>query len=392
MKPSAALLSLLSLSCACVGFGQEAKEPDPHKAILERLDSLSVLPLAEWRSHGDLPHPEDTSINDGDWQTVKVREPWKTGSRVLRRWVEIPEKVNGYSTQGTRVRLELNLQSEESMMITVFSNGSLVARTDEDMQQPIPLTEGAQPGQKFLIAVRVSCTEANTGIYRSELRFEAPKSRPDPALFRTEVLAARPMIAAFAEGKAERESQLDAAVKTVDFTALDRGDQGAFDESVRQAQTKLQRLNPWMKKFTIRAAGNSHIDMAWLWPWTETVEVVRNTFRSALDLMQEYPDFRFTMSSAQTYAWMEEKYPDLFKEIQQRVREGRWEIVGGMWVEPDLNMPGGESLVRQILTGKRYFQLRRPVNLAGNGVVGNRRQARFCKNRDDEHVHWVAIR
>src|SRR6266480_5422005 len=86
MKPSAALLSLLSLSCACVGFGQEAKEPDPHKAILERLDSLSVLPLAEWRSHGDLPHPEDTSINDGDWQTVKVREPWKTGSRVLRRW------------------------------------------------------------------------------------------------------------------------------------------------------------------------------------------------------------------------------------------------------------------------------------------------------------------
>ena len=356
MKPSAALLSLLSLSCACVGFGQEAKEPDPHKAILERLDSLSVLPLAEWRSHGDLPHPEDTSINDGDWQTVKVREPWKTGSRVLRRWVEIPEKVNGYSTQGTRVRLELNLQSEESMMITVFSNGSLVARTDEDMQQPIPLTESAQPGQKFLIAVRVSCTEANTGIYRSELRFEAPTSRPDPALFRTEVLAARPMIAAFAEGKAERESQLDAAVKTVDFTALDRGDQGAFDESVRQAQTKLQRLNPWLKKFTIRAAGNSHIDMAWLWPWTETVEVVRNTFRSALDLMQEYPDFRFTMSSAQTYAWMEEKYPDLFKEIQQRVREGRWEIVGGMWVEPDLNMPGGESLVRQILTGKRYFQ------------------------------------
>src|SRR5438552_11658612 len=125
MKPSAAVLSMLSLSCACVGFGQEAKEPDPHKATLERLDSLSVLPLAEWRAHGDLPHPEDTSINEGDWQTVKVREPWKTGSRVLRRWVEIPEKVNGYSTQGTRVRLELNLQSEESMMITVFPTAHL---------------------------------------------------------------------------------------------------------------------------------------------------------------------------------------------------------------------------------------------------------------------------
>ena len=64
----------------------------------------------------------------------------------------------------------------------------------------------------------------------------------------------------------------------------------------------------------------------------------------------------YAQSTAQAYVWMEEKYPDLFKEIQQRVKEGRWEIVGGMWVEPDLNMPSGESLVRQILIGKRYFQ------------------------------------
>jgi len=125
---------------------------------------------------------------------------------------------------------------------------------------------------------------------------------------------------------------------------------------LRKAQSKLQTLTPWLKQFTIRADGNSHIDMAWLWPWTETVEVVRSTFRSALDLMREYPDFKFTMSSARAYSWMEEKYPDLFKEIQERVKQGRWEIVGGMWVEPDLNMPGGESLVRQILVGKRYFQ------------------------------------
>jgi len=144
-------------------------------------------------------------------------------------------------------------------------------------------------------------------------------------------------------------------VKAIDFAALDRGDQSAFDESLRRAQAKLKVLDPWLKQFTIRAAGNSHIDMAWLWPWTETVEVVRNTFRSALDLMREYPDFKFTMSSARTYVWMEEKYPDLFKEIEQRVREGRWEVIGGMWVEPDLNMPGGESLVRQILVGKHYF-------------------------------------
>ena len=72
--------------------------------------------------------------------------------------------------------------------------------------------------------------------------------------------------------------------------------------------------------------------------------------------MREYPDFKFTASTAQAYVWMEEKYPAIFSEIEQRVKEGRWEIVGGMWVEPDLNMPDGESLVRQILYGKRYFQ------------------------------------
>ena len=111
-----------------------------------------------------------------------------------------------------------------------------------------------------------------------------------------------------------------------------------------------------MKQFSIAAVGNSHIDMAWLWPWTETVEVVRNTFGTALQLMREYPDFKFTASAAQAYEWMEEKYPAMFQEIQQRVKEDRWEVIGGMWVEPDLNMPDGESLVRQILYGKRYFR------------------------------------
>jgi alpha-mannosidase len=145
-------------------------------------------------------------------------------------------------------------------------------------------------------------------------------------------------------------------VNAIDLNALDRADQQAFDTSLRRAQEQLKALDSWMKGFTIVATGNSHIDMAWLWPWTETVEVVRNTFRSALDLMREYPDFTFTASSAQAYVWMEEKYPDLFREIQQRVKEGRWEIVGGMWVEPDLNLPSGESLVRQVMLGKRYFQ------------------------------------
>ncbi len=190
-----------------------------------------------------------------------------------------------------------------------------------------------------------------------------PVNRPDPAVLRLEILSAQLLVAAYPDGKAEREQTLDAAVKAIDIAALDKSDQQAFDDSLRASQAKLDALRPYMNQFSISAIGNSHIDMAWLWPWTETVEVVRNTFRTALELMNEYPDFKFTASTAQAYTWIEEKYPEMFKQIQQRVKEGRWEVIGGMWVEPDLNMPDGESLVRQILYGKNYFEAKFGVDI-----------------------------
>jgi alpha-mannosidase len=323
---------------------------------LGRLASLTTLPLPEWRWHDDVPHPEDPSLNDSTWELTRLGAKWSTGTRAFRQRIEIPEKINGYAVEGARVKLDLALDSNGPDEISVFVNGALVFRGNEDTLQPMLLMENVRPGQKLLIAVRMEATEVESNFQRAQLMIEPPASRPDPSRLRMEILAARPLIAAYPDGMSEREQQLDAAISAIDFSTLDRGDQVGFDASLRQAQAKLEQLRPWLQQFSIRAVGNSHIDMAWLWPWTETVEVVRNTFQSALNLMREYPDFKFTMSSARTYEWMEEKYPDLFKEIKQRVQEGRWEVIGGMWVEPDLNMPAGESLVRQILVGKRYFQ------------------------------------
>jgi alpha-mannosidase len=356
-----AVLALVTISSASAQqLVPSQKTADPYQPTLDRLESLTTLPLSEWRFHVDVPHPEDSSLDDSGWETARVGDKWSTGPRVLRRWVEIPDKINGYVVQGARVKLDLRFDfawnNKGPVAIAVFSNGGLVSRGDDDMQQPIPLTENAQPGQKFLIAVRIDAPEVETQFHHAQLRIEPAANRPNPAMLRMEILAARPMIAAYEEGLAERQQQLDAAVKAIDFSLLDKGDQAGFDASLRQAQSQLQSLNAWLKQFTVRAVGNSHIDMAWLWPWTETVEVVRNTFQSVLDLMSEYLDFKFTMSSARTYEWMQEKYPEMFEQIKQRVKEGRWEVIGGMWVEPDLNMPDGESLVRQILIGKRYFQ------------------------------------
>ncbi|GMV37714.1 MAG: hypothetical protein AMXMBFR61_22220 [Fimbriimonadales bacterium] len=108
----------------------------------------------------------------------------------------------------------------------------------------------------------------------------------------------------------------------------------------------------------LHAIGHAHIDPVWLWRWPEGLETIRATWRSALDRMNEYPDFRFSASSAWFYRLIEEVDPAMFSEIRERVQEGRWEIAGGWWVEPDANIPCGESLVRQALYGKKYIHER----------------------------------
>jgi alpha-mannosidase len=108
--------------------------------------------------------------------------------------------------------------------------------------------------------------------------------------------------------------------------------------------------------FRFHMIGNAHIDPVWLWPWSEGIAVVHSTFRSALDRMKESPDFVFTASSAQFFRWVADNDPKMLEEIKKRIDEGRFAIVGGWWVEPDVNMPCGESLVRQGLYGQRTFK------------------------------------
>ncbi len=105
----------------------------------------------------------------------------------------------------------------------------------------------------------------------------------------------------------------------------------------------------------IHLIGNAHLDPIWLWRWQEGCGEVLQTFRSALDRLNEYDDFVFTCSSASYYRWVEEIDPEMFKEIQNRVRQGRWVPVNGWWVQPDCNMPSGESFARQALYSQLYY-------------------------------------
>jgi alpha-mannosidase len=106
----------------------------------------------------------------------------------------------------------------------------------------------------------------------------------------------------------------------------------------------------------LSAVGHAHIDLAWLWPIRETKRKAARTLSTALMMLERYPDYVFGASQPQLYSWVKESYPALYKKITARIAEGRWEAQGGMWVEADTNISGGEALVRQILYGKRFFQ------------------------------------
>ncbi|APF20226.1 glycoside hydrolase family 38 [Caldithrix abyssi DSM 13497] len=106
----------------------------------------------------------------------------------------------------------------------------------------------------------------------------------------------------------------------------------------------------------VSAIGHAHLDLAWLWPIRETIRKGARTFSTVLKMMDMYPEFIFGASQPQLYEWMKEYYPSLYARIKEKIKQGRWEPLGAMWVESDTNLVGGESLVRQFLYGKRFFQ------------------------------------
>lgn len=144
---------------------------------------------------------------------------------------------------------------------------------------------------------------------------------------------------------------------------LDHGDERALadDERVSVMERQLVELAAveaasGERNGFIHLVGQSHIDLAWLWPLKETVRKAGRTFSTVCTLMERYPEFRYSQSQPQLYAYVKRYYPELFERIKEYVREGRWELVGGMWVEPDLNIPNGESLARQILYGQQFYE------------------------------------
>jgi len=325
------------------------------QAAIARLSELNRLPADEWRFHvGDLAHGEATDLDDSSWEVVKAQAKGSLEAEWFRRWIEVPKSFHGYDLTGTRIWFSFSANANGPMPEIIYFNGRRVALGDD--LEPIVLFDKAKPGDKVLVAVKLLHTVDTKTFGGVDLKIDFAENRPNPEDLRKEILSAALLVPSLSKNLTADTATLEKAAGAVDLKALDAKDQTKFDASLKQAQSTLESLKPLLQEATMHLTGNSHIDAAWLWPWTETVDVVKRTFGTALQLMNEYPDYTYTQSAAQYNSWLADKYPQMNDEIKKRIKEGRWEIVGGMWVEPDLNMPDGEAQVRSILVGKRWFQ------------------------------------
>ncbi|MEH2253994.1 alpha-mannosidase [Nostoc sp.] len=341
--------------------------------VIEQLRSFCQVNLqSTWLyQESDLIITDVVTADLSHWQPVELNAKehiaWTGGKKVLwlvQRLV-VPQNLQGYPLAGLSLRLALVWWADSA---EIYVNGELVLEGDLfDCSPRVLLGQGVTPGEEFIVALRlVSPGHCDGALVRSLLVYESTvDNNPDPGFVADELAVVQLYLEQFAPQK------LDVLAAMVGEVTNCRGTENTEEEkgelvksflSLRQNLIQSDILAPLLKggwgdqKSKIFLLGHAHLDLAWLWPVSETWNAAQNTFESVLKLQEDFPELIFCHSTPALYAWIEEHRPDLFEAIQAHVAAGRWEVVGGMWVEPELNLIAGESIVRQLLYGQRYIQ------------------------------------
>ncbi|MBE9140631.1 alpha-mannosidase, partial [Nodosilinea sp. LEGE 07088] len=326
--------------------------------ILNTLDRLRALSqrdvIGPWHhslTGADVP-PAVTVC--GTWPLVTPNDrhhiSWPQGQMPLGLYQRFtwPQTLNGYPIQGLTARLALRWWANHA---DIFVDGTHVQSGDIfDCWTRVLLTDCVVPGESVDVFLHLLSPGHDEGaLVQAELVFEAEGDCPEPGFVADELAVLATYLAQY---DAEQLDTLSRTLAGIAWAAV--GDRPRFDRSLLAVRAALKPFSPWLKQRTVRCLGHAHLDLAWLWPVPETWTAAENTFRSVLALQQDFPELTFTHSSPALFAWLEQHRPALFATIQQQVKAGRWAIDAGLWVEPDLNLPGGEAIARQILYGQRY--------------------------------------
>ena len=332
-------------------------------SAIARLRQLTQIDVKKnWRYLTD-----DLSLDELDSADGEIAEPnekgylvWSSGSQVrwFRQKIIIPQNLQGYPIDGLTLRLLLTWWAEDAQ---IFINGNLVQQGDLfDSSGRILLTSQANPGAEILVALRLVSPGHDIGaLMESHCVYEAQQLKNhnslDPGFVADELAILQKYLAAF---EPESLPLLAEEVRKIDWKGI--GNAKTFERLLSQLRENLQPLATniqiKLKQRSISMLGHAHLDMAWLWQATHTYTVGKRTFSSVINLQADFPDLIFGHTSSALYAWIEEHEPTLFQAIQEAVETGRWETLGGMWVEPDVNLVSGESLVRHLLYGQNYYQ------------------------------------
>ncbi|HEX9972867.1 MAG TPA: hypothetical protein VGD14_12410, partial [bacterium] len=371
MRKKIVQLLMWSFILCAVAFAQKP-QLTPVDIVTSDLENQLNVRFNNWRystrMNQDAWRP---NFDEVGWKWLQFDESIYPDSAWLRKTIIIPEKILGMPVQGGAIKLLLTVDDAGICWIDGEKKG-LFKWNGEYI-----LTRDPKPGQQFQVAIKAINTGGPLRLLEARLDWDKMKSLADKVqdyilslrvgqkllsddtylkIGRVELDRRVDLSSVPQKQRIQLRKQLEDAARIVDVSALRNGYPKIFEATLEKSRQALKPINKFAKEFTLVFDSNAHIDCAWLWRDLETINVAKNTFGSVLDMMAARPDFTYTQSQAHLYWWMETLFPDVLQQIQERVKDGRWEIVGGMWVEPDCNLISGESWARQLLYGKRYFK------------------------------------
>lgn len=312
--------------------------------IISELEQLSKINLiGNW--HHDL---NDEIVPIGEKDSLVFNQS-DAIVHIAQTWI-VPNHLCNLALKGTTIRLKLIWWAS---LVEIFINGIKVQEGDLfDQKSRLLLTENAEENQSFKLEIKLTSPKHDRGaLQKSEVIISYINQACDPYKFSEKlgiILAYLPLLT-------EYESNLESIVTELELIPLTAVTDQTLNQLANIRRSLVNLLSKFYQDRKIYILGNAHIDVAWLWAISETKEVISRTFNSVLDLQKKYPELIFNQTTALFYEWLEEEEPDLFTRIQDRVKHNQWELTGGMWIEPDCNLPSGESLIRQIIYGKKYF-------------------------------------
>ena len=339
-------------------FARERAEVIANK--LKKLMVVQKFQLDDWKvKEGFFLRPEEADLAEEDWEPFDSRlMHWYGPDRHywFRTVFTIPEEYDG---KGLWLRIRTQIEEwddAKNPQFLVFLNGEVVQGADMNHREVL-LSEAATAGETVTVDL-----QAYSGTLHSEFRLMADVeevSQPVKDLYYDIQVPLWAMDRMDQEGKTAIDilTVLNDTISLLDLRDVHSDD---FYRSVEAARAYIAKAlyEDLAGDDTVIATciGHTHIDVAWWWTVAQSREKAARSFATVLELMDEYPEYRFMSSQPVLYTFVKERYPELYEEIKRRAAEGRWEPEGGMWLEADCNLTSGESLVRQFLYGKRFFQ------------------------------------